>query len=520
MQRFPILVNVFFVATAVFAAGCSSAQTEPNVSARDRAKVANDHVRISIGTNSGAGPLTGAQSSAALAEESAARRSANRRAVLAARKDQDRAFNARANDELFVNLYKTDDRNDSIKLYLYGRALGKLQKLSDAMLQFDAAAAGDAKNPWPHEGLGVCYYLQKQYDRAIAKFRKAVEIDPEIAEGYFGLSRALQAANRLDGADGAISAAESCIRCDEDPVRGPLLLSELRMQRNEIEKAIAALKPAVERAPEETILRFALAEAYGKNGNAIDAAAQLEVARKKGNLPPDQLLKAVKLYRRAEHFDRAIELLERLMKEAPAEFWKTNPREEIEQLMATVQEEKKLGHQIEYNLGELVTMLKSHPDAERRKFAAGMIKSFPMPEIDQAFVQALQDASADIRMIAVSEVGRRAKELSVKALSVLSRGDRDDRVRAAACGALGLIDVKESHAALAGALDDDAGHVRAAANRALELLTGRILLPTGAENLDKAGRKDAQEKWKAVLLERKPKASGGEDEQIPAPIIK
>lgn len=516
MQRLPFQFVPFvcFVVTGFFACGCSSAPAEPNVSARDRAKVANDHVRVAMGSHSNAIPLTGAQSSAALAEESAARRAANRRAVLAARKDQDRAYESRSDDETFVNNYKTSDRNDSVKLYLYGRALGKIQKLKEAELEFDASAAADAKNPWPLEGLGVCYYLQKQYDRSIARLKKAVEVDPEIAEGYFGLSRALQSANRVDE---AVAAAESCIRCDEDPVRGPLLLSELRMQRNEIDKAIAALKPAVERAPEETLLRLALAEAYGKNGNPIEAATQLDLAIKKEKLPPERILVIVKLYRRAERFDRALELLEKLAKEAPVEFWKKHPKEEFEQMMGTVKEEQRLGHQIEYNLDELVKMLRSHPDAERRKFAAGMLRSFPVPEIDQAFIQALQDVSADIRIIAVTEVGRRARELSVKALSVLSRGDRDDRVRAAACTALGLIDVKESHAALAGALDDDIGHVRAAANRALEKLTGRILLPLGVENLDKPGRKDAQDRWKAILVERKEKAAESPDDQIPAP---
>jgi tetratricopeptide (TPR) repeat protein len=503
------------IALAFFlAAGCASAPSEPVISAQDRAKAVNDNIRISLGGNALGAPMSGTRSSAAQAEETAARRAAQRRAALAARKEQDETYAKRADDASFVNIYKTDDRNDSMKMYLYGRALGKVQQLAEAAAQFEAAAAADARNPWPHEGLGVCHFLQKQYDRAIARLKKSTEIDPEIAEGYFGLARALQAAGRIDE---AVSAAESCVRCDEDAARGPLLLAEIRTQKNQVDKAIAALKPAVEKSPDDITLRLALADAYGKNGNTLEAAQQLDAALTKGQLPPDRLLTVAGLYRRAERFAKAQEILEKLVKEAPDEFWKARSREDIEKLVETVKQEKALGHRIEYTVDELLRMFKSHPDAERRRFAADMLRQFPFPEIDQAYVGALQDAAGDIRVIAVTEVAKRAKEMAVKALAVMSRGDRDERVRAAACSALGDIDVKESHEALLIALQDPIGHVRAASNRALEKLTGRILIPGGVESIDDAGRRDAQERWKAVLLERKPKTSEAPTDQIPPP---
>lgn len=513
--KFTIARFLPFAGLAALAASCAAGGSQEAVTARDRARVANESSRMALGTTNVVGAsLTGAQSSVAVAEESAARRQALRRAVSRARRDQDAAFAKRADDASFVEFYKTDDRNDSVKLYLYGRALGKINKIDDAQTQFQAAAAADDRNPWPHEGLGICFYLTKKYDLSVVRLKRAVELDPDLAEGYFGLARAMQASGRMDE---AVQAAESCIRCDEDPVRGPLLLADLRIARNDIEKAIAVLKPAVEKTPDDMTLRLALADAYGKAGKTSDAAAQLDAAIAKGNLPAERLFTVSALYRRADRFDRAIELLERLIREAPAEYWKTHAREDIDKILETVRDEKALGHRIEYTIDELCKMLTSHPDGERRKFAADMLKQFPFAEVDQAFIKALHDALPEVRVRAVPEIARRTRELSLRALVVIAAKDRDENVRAAACTALATLDYKESTDALVGALADPAAGVRVAANKSLEVITKTILLPLGVEKLDAAGMQDAQSRWKTQLLEHKTKFAQPTGYEIAAP---
>lgn len=500
------------IAILSIAAGCSSGPTTPVVSPADRARILNESTLGGFSVSA-----SGPQSSVALAEESAGKRLAHRRAVLKARDEQDKAFTNRTDDASFVEFYKTNDRDDSIKLYLYGRALGMVKQMEAAKLQFNAAAAADAKNPWPNEGLGVFHYQNKQYDQAIVHFKKASETDPDLAESYFGLSRTFQAMGRMPE---AITAAESCIRCDEDPVRGPLLLVDLRFARNELDKAIAVLKTAIEKTPNNITLRLSLAEAYSKVGKYTEAAAEIDAAVANGKLPPDRLYRVAILYERAERFDRAIELMERLMKEAPADYWKSHSREDFDKIISTLREEQKLGHRLEYTAAELCTMVINHPDAGRRKQAAELLSTIPAVEADQTFIKALHDASAEVRMIAVIEVVKRTRELSVKAIAVIAARDRDEGVRATACVALAALDYKESLDALVGAITDPSQRVRVSANKSLEFLSGKILFPLGVDQMNDKEAKDAQVKWQQFLSERKTKFAPNTGDELAPPVQK
>ncbi|MBI3821014.1 MAG: tetratricopeptide repeat protein [Planctomycetes bacterium] len=502
-------------AIAICFAACASGPDSSTITARDRAKAQLENANISVGTSNNVGsPLTGSKSSVAVAEENAARQQKMRNEVLRLRREQDAVYEKRADNATFVESYKTTDRNDSNKLYLYGRALGKCEQVEAAELEFRAAAAADERNPWPHEGLGICYHKLSQFDRAIASLKKAVEIDPQLAEAYLMLAQALESARRMDE---AVQAAESCIKCDSDAARGPILLARLRNARNEFDKTIAALVPAVEKAPENESLRFLLAEAYVRVGKTEEAVAQLDAAKQKVKFTIDRLFDVADYYRKAERFDRSIEFLERLLKEAPDGYWKTHSRDDINATLEEVRMEQKIGHRTKYTVEELCNMLVAHPDITKRRMAADALRQFPFPAIDQVYVQALHDAVPEIRMVAVVEVARRAKELSLKALAVLSAKDHDEGVRAIACAMLATLDFKESQIALVGAIGDDSPRVRVAANKGLESMTGRIVLPLGVESTNEEQRKTAQEEWRNYLSERKTKVATAAMNEVAPP---
>lgn len=488
--------------------GCQGGATRGDVTARDRAVAATDSSKAALQSNLATGTVGGRNTSLAQAEASAAKRAALRRAVLAARKEQDERFDRRGDDLTFLEGYRTDDRNDSVKIYLYGRALGKLQRLPEAEAEFEASILADESNPWPYEGLGICHFLNKQPDRAIASLKKALDVDPDLAEARFALARALESMNRMNE---AVAEAELVVRNDDDLERGPLLVAELRVKRNELEKACAALAAAIARAPESVPLRLAYADALGRWGKPTEAASELDVALAKGNLPPEKLYSFAILYRKADRFDRALELLVRLLREAPPEYWRSHSREEVDQLKEKLSREQAAGHRLEYNVSELLQMLASHPDVTKRQFAMESLRQFPFPEVDQAFVGALRDTSPLIRAVAIPEVQRRAGDGAQKAFCKIAVADPDARVRAAACAALARMEGEETETTLVGALADPENMPREAANAALETLTGRIVRPAGIANLDPAGRKELQQEWRYVLEERRRarRAAGG-----------
>jgi tetratricopeptide (TPR) repeat protein len=479
----------------------------PQVSARDRAIAASESSKAALQNSGGTGPVSGNATSLGQAQETAANRSRMRRAVLAARKEQDETFEHRADDESFVNLYKTDDRNDSVKLYLFGRALGKLNKIDDAAIEFEASALADPKNPWPYEGLGICYFMNKAPDRAIAQLKKSIDVDPDLSESRFMLARALESVGRDEE---AITEAELVSRHDEDSARGPLLVAELHMKRNQPEKACAALAPAVQKSPDHLQLRLAYADALARNGAPEDASAQLDAAIAKSKIPPDRMMRYAKLYERADRFDRALELVQRMLDEAPPEYWRSTDRNEVESYKKVLEREKQLGYRTEYSVGEFLQMLARHPDVKKRQMAFEALRRFPFPEVDAALVNALKDSSWQIRALVIPEIEKRAGEGASAVFCQIARFDADSRVKATACRSLASMDNENAEKALVDRLCDAEPMVREAASAALETMTGRILCPGGIESLDDAGRKELQASWQRLLQERRAaKASGG-----------
>jgi len=431
-------------------------------------------------------------------------RGARRRAVSAARKLQDEAFEKRTDDESFLAAYRTTSRDDSVALYLYGRAFGKLKRLQEASAEFDAARLADPQNPYAYEGLGIAASMRDQYDSAVVALRKALEIDPECADARFALAQTLKAAGR---ADEALSEALECMRTDEDPGRAALLASELHLRNHDAKRAVEVLEPALQRTPTSVPLRLAMADALDRAGKSEEAAKQLEEVLTKGPIPPDRLEVLAALYRRAEQFDRAVELLERVLRDAPDSYWKLHARDAVEQQLTMVRKEKEAGHRIDYTADELIRILESHPNAERRLFALQALRSLPHVELAQVFANALKDPSPEVRMAAVREVTMRVGDLASKALAVVARMDRDPRVRATALEALARLATDDANAVLLESLVDSDAHVREVANRALELLTGRILLVGSMDSLDDEGRKRLMAEW-SEYLRTHPRKSG------------
>jgi tetratricopeptide (TPR) repeat protein len=489
-----------FVVLAIPIGGCSTNPNSVEVLARDRAIAANESSRHALGTHASTGVVVGTGSSAAQAEETAARRAAMRRAVGRARTEQDEAYDKRSDDQAFIDAYKTNDRNDAVKLYLLGRAFGKLERIKEADLEFQAAALADPNNPWPYEGLGICYFLSKEPDRAIAQLSRALTVDPDLAEARFALARALDSQHRTEE---AIAEAEKLVLSDDDPGRGPRLLADLHLKRNDLPKAIDALAAGVKRAPDNVELRLDYADVLGRAGRTADAAAELDAALTKGKIPPDRLLAFAIVYRRADRFDRSLELLARLLNEAPGDYWRSHSREEIEKLRDQVQKEKELGYRVEYSIEELINMLTSHPDLKKRQLAADALRQFPFLEVDQAYVKAIKDPSPQIRAVVISELERRVGIQALGAFCAIARGDADPRVRATACRALSRMESPEAEAALVAALGDTDTIVREAANAALEAMTGRILRPSGVGSLAEPERSAVQLEWKEYLAERR-----------------
>jgi superkiller protein 3 len=151
--------------------------------------------------------------------------------------------------------------------------------------------------------LGTALEAQQKLDEAIAAFREAIEIDPELAEAYNNLGRVLRAQKKLDEADAILRKAIEVV--PQSPhahnALGALLSDDLQdydqavacfrraielnpnlprtynnlgitlARQKKLPEAVAAIRKAIELDP-------AFAPSYSDLGNALTAEGKLDEA--------------------------------------------------------------------------------------------------------------------------------------------------------------------------------------------------------------------------------------------------
>jgi Tfp pilus assembly protein PilF len=182
-----------------------------------------------------------------------------------------------------------------------------------ALEEFKRAVEADAKNPYFQKGLGQAYAAKRDWGRAIAAFRKALELNPDYADAKNDLGYALiMSGNRTAGKQEFLSAfshpmnfapevsafnlgrayleegnhAEAIewfrtsLSRNKAYAAPYLMLAETLVAANRLDEAITQLEAGVREAPEHAELLLALGRAYFKAGRFADARPRLEAAAK------------------------------------------------------------------------------------------------------------------------------------------------------------------------------------------------------------------------------------------------
>jgi len=114
-----------------------------------------------------------------------------------------------------------------------------------------------------------------RYDRAIAEFTRAVELDPKYADAYMRLGRVYE----LNGEpDRSLAALIQATRVDPGYYRPYIELGRYQTRKYVYSEALAPLLRGVELAPAEPYARFSLAMLYVDLGKFREAEAHLRVA--------------------------------------------------------------------------------------------------------------------------------------------------------------------------------------------------------------------------------------------------
>ena len=188
----------------------------------------------------------------------------------------------------------SDDPQESIRLAL--EFVERAEELDDTITQTQFARSN-------------IYAVQKQYEDAERTIRRALELEPNYADGYGELAFVLTYAGELQDALMAIQRAKRL-----NP-RYPFVYlwieGHIYFLMGQHEKAVASLQEVLDRNPAFATARLALIAAYGQLGMEDKAAWEVDELL---TLRPDYSLSTARqeaLYKRPEDLEKFIEGLRR-----------------------------------------------------------------------------------------------------------------------------------------------------------------------------------------------------------------
>jgi tetratricopeptide (TPR) repeat protein len=121
----------------------------------------------------------------------------------------------------------------------------------------------------------------KQFDSAISAIKKYIELKPDDAEGFIGLT---YLSIRSKQYDDAIMAAKRAIEIKPDSAPAHYVLGIVHRERREISQAFAAVNKAIDLEPKNAAYRDRLGDLFHEKGKYLEAS---EAYRKAVELEPD-----------------------------------------------------------------------------------------------------------------------------------------------------------------------------------------------------------------------------------------
>ena len=134
---------------------------------------------------------------------------------------------------------------------------------------------GTPDNGEEHRKKGVRLTQQARYDDALAEFRQALRLMPDLDRAHLGLGAALQGKGDLDG---AITEYRTFLQRHVDDPDGHNNLGSVLQRKGELAAAIAEYRTALQARPDNALTHFNLGTALATQGQVEAAATEYRTA--------------------------------------------------------------------------------------------------------------------------------------------------------------------------------------------------------------------------------------------------
>lgn len=201
------------------------------------------------------------------------------------------------------------------------RRLGEVyEQLGDKKsADYEFLLAGVAQNPQADQPLeylknGDAFLAEKNYDKAVAEYQKAIKIKPAWAEAQQKLGDALAASDKLDEAIAAYQAA-SRLKADDEGLHYKLGI--LYEKKGLLDEAVVEYRQSLKFAGEKGDTRQRLGDIYASRGSTPQAIEQYRELLKLRNEDVQLHLKLARLYGNAKDPKDAIAEYQEIIKINP-----------------------------------------------------------------------------------------------------------------------------------------------------------------------------------------------------------
>ncbi|MBN1541941.1 tetratricopeptide repeat protein [candidate division KSB1 bacterium] len=184
--------------------------------------------------------------------------------------------------------------------------------------QFETEISAIRDQKWVEAfNTGVKMINDEDYDKAIDKFKEAIQINAKRPESYTNLAITLIRADRMEE---AVDAYKKLIEIKPQDLKAMNELSRLYMQMERFEDTIALEKQVLEIDPTNSDAVYNLALAYDYMGEGEKAREQYEIALERNPDDIDMIFNVARLYFVSGNYQRAIELFQRVISANPDDY--------------------------------------------------------------------------------------------------------------------------------------------------------------------------------------------------------
>jgi Tfp pilus assembly protein PilF len=190
------------------------------------------------------------------------------------------------------------------------------KQYSSAVELFSKAIAADAGDYGAHFNLGVTYSLLGDNGKAIAEYRKTLELKPKLYQAELNLGISLL---KIKQPADSLSVLSEAAEQRPKEFRPNYYLAEALRAVNQLDRARTYYKTTLEITPQSAPAEFGLGQTELKSNNLTEAAAHLRKAAELDATYRDGLLELASAYEQQKQPEPAIEIYRQFPEDAGAQ---------------------------------------------------------------------------------------------------------------------------------------------------------------------------------------------------------